>query len=124
MSAQVRSGVEIPARAELFGSRFLFHLCFLGNSAMMSTLTAHYQWEDETVRERTGHPPSYAEAKKFKSLKLHTHGCPRASLRYSYSSSCSSNSRKYMMLSLPFVGTASSLRCFAVFGQRVPHILV
>src|SRR6218665_915042 len=48
---------------------------------MMSTLTAHCQWEDETVRERTGHPPSYAEAKKVKSLTLHTHGCPRASLR-------------------------------------------
>jgi len=25
---------------------------------MMSTLTAHYQWEVETTRERTGHPPS------------------------------------------------------------------
>ena len=25
--------------------------------------------------------PSYAEAKKMKSLTLHTHGCPRASLR-------------------------------------------
>jgi len=47
----------------------------------MGTLTAHWQWEDETVRERTGHPPSYAEAKKMKSLALHTHGCPRASLR-------------------------------------------
>jgi len=22
------------------------------------TLTAHFQWEDETVRERTGNPPS------------------------------------------------------------------
>jgi len=64
-----------------FGLRFLFHLHPLVNSAMMSTLTAHCQWEDETVRERTGHPPSYAEAKKMKSLTLHTHGCPRASLR-------------------------------------------
>jgi len=27
------------------------------------------------VRERTGHPLSYAEAKKIKSLTLHTHGC-------------------------------------------------
>jgi len=50
---------------------------------MMSTLTAHCQWEDETVRERTGHPPSYAEAKKMKSLTHHIHGCPmaRATLR-------------------------------------------
>jgi len=48
-----------------FGPRFLFHLRPLANSAMMSTLTAHCQWEDETVRERTGHPPSYAVAKKM-----------------------------------------------------------
>jgi len=50
---------------------------------MMSrpTLTAHCQWADENVMERTGHPPSYAEAKNMKSLTLYTHGCPRASLR-------------------------------------------
>jgi len=35
---------------------------------MMSTLTVHYQWENETVGKRTGHPTSYAEAKKMKSL--------------------------------------------------------
>ena len=29
----------------------------------------------------TLHPPSYAEAKKMKSLTFHTHGCPRASSR-------------------------------------------
>src|SRR6218665_36552 len=56
------------------GLRFLLHLCPLANSAMNSTLTAHCQWEVETVRERTGHQPSYAEAKKMKSLTLHTHG--------------------------------------------------
>jgi len=39
----------------------------LANSATMSTLTAHCQWEGETVRERTGHLPSYAEAKNMKS---------------------------------------------------------
>src|SRR6218665_1954185 len=33
-----------------FGSRFLFHLHPLANSAMMSTLTVHCHWEDETVR--------------------------------------------------------------------------
>src|SRR6218665_1834235 len=64
-----------------FGSRFLFHLRPLANSATMSTLSVHCQWGDETARERTGHPPSYAEAKKMKSLTLHTHGCLRASLR-------------------------------------------
>jgi len=42
------------------------------------------------VRERTGHRSSYAEAKKMKSLTLHTHDCPRASLR-DRSSSCSIN---------------------------------
>src|SRR6218665_516560 len=56
-----------------FGSRFLLHLCPLANSAMMSTLTTHRQWEEVMVRERTGHSPSYAEAKKMKSLKPHTH---------------------------------------------------
>jgi len=45
---------------------------------MMSTLTAHCQWEDETVKERTGHLPSHAAAEKMKSLTFHTHGCPRA----------------------------------------------
>ena len=64
-----------------FGSRFLFYLRSLANSDMMSTLTAHCQWEDETVREKTGHQPSYAVAKKMKSLTLQTHGCLRASLR-------------------------------------------
>ena len=34
------------------------------------------KWEDETVKERTCHPPSYAEAKKMKSLTLHTAGYP------------------------------------------------
>ena len=53
----------------------------IANSAMMSKLTAHCQWVDETVWVRTGHPPSYAEAKKIKSLTLYTQGCLRASLR-------------------------------------------
>jgi len=33
---------------------------------MVSTLTARFQWEDKVARERTGHPPSYIEAKKMK----------------------------------------------------------
>ena len=53
----------------------------LANSGMMSTLTVHCQWEDETVRQRTSHPLSYTKAKKIKLLTPHTHGCPRASLR-------------------------------------------
>jgi len=35
-----------------------------------------YPVSDEMARERTGHLPLYAEAKKMKSLTLHTHGCP------------------------------------------------
>ena len=60
---------------QTFGSRYLLHLCPLGNSAMMSTLTVHCQWEDETVREWTARPSSYTEAKKMKLLALHIHGC-------------------------------------------------
>ena len=54
------------------GSRVLLHLRPLANSAMMSTLTIHCQWEDETVRERTSHPPSCADAKKTASLRDRT----------------------------------------------------
>jgi len=36
----------------------------------MSTLTANCQWEDETVMEKTGHLPTYAETKKMKSLAV------------------------------------------------------
>jgi len=54
---------------------------------MMSKLTSHCQREDEMVRERTGHPPSYAKAKKMKPLALHNYGCSRASLGDFYSSS-------------------------------------
>src|SRR6218665_2277917 len=39
------------------------------------------------ARKRTGNSFSYAEAKKMKLLTLHTHGCPRVSLR-----DCSSSS--------------------------------
>src|SRR6218665_3721130 len=54
---------------------------------MMSTLIVHCVWEDETARERTGHPASYTEAKIMKLLALHTHGCPRNLRDCSYSSS-------------------------------------
>src|SRR6218665_1060073 len=75
-----------------FGLKFLLHLCWavrrLVNSAIMSTLTIHRQWEDEMVRERTGHMPSYAKAKQMKSITLHSHGYSRANLRdCSFSSS-------------------------------------
>ena len=40
------------------------------------SVTIHCHWKEETVRERTGQLPSYAEDKKMKSLTLHTHGFP------------------------------------------------
>ena len=54
----------------------------------MSTLTTNCQWEDVMVRERTGHPPPYAVAKKMKSLPQDY--CLKVS---SSSSSSSSSSR-------------------------------
>lgn len=47
----------------------------LGDLAMTSTLPVHCRWEDETSRERTDHPPTYAETTRKKSLGLYTHGC-------------------------------------------------
>ena len=67
------SGCKIPTRAEIC-IEISAPPAPLANSAMMSTRTVHCQWEGETVRERTGHPPSYGEAKKMKSLELNTHG--------------------------------------------------
>ena len=75
-----------PRPGQKFGSRFLFHLRPLANSAMMSTLTALCQWEDETVMERTGHPHSYALAKSVR-IWSRWHFIPMASLR-----DCSSSS--------------------------------
>src|SRR6218665_1047484 len=74
--------VQISVKAEIwFEISAPPALRLLANSAMMSTLSVHCQWKDETERERTGPPPSYAEAKKIKSLTLHTHGWLKASVR-------------------------------------------
>jgi len=88
MSLQMSDSSDVllkPSRVEIlgfFGQRISVLLPTpLTNSAMMRTLTAHCQWEDVTVQERTGHSSSYAEAKKVKVLALHTHGSPRASVR-------------------------------------------
>src|SRR6218665_1237389 len=70
-----------------FRSRFL--LCLRPYPTQLSTQTVHCQWEDEMVRERTGHPTSYAEAKKIKLLTLHTQSCHRAILMDCSSSSYS-----------------------------------
>ena len=70
----MRFKVQIPARAEIWLESSVPPAYRSQLSYMMSTLTVHSHWEDETVSERTGHPPSYAEAKKMKPLTLHTHG--------------------------------------------------
>ena len=46
-----------------------------------TTIHVHCQWGDETITERTRHMPSYAEAKKMKSLALYDIDSLRASLR-------------------------------------------
>ena len=61
-------GVQTPARAEIW-----FEI-----SALPVPPSQLSYDEDETVRERTGHPLSCAEAKKLKSLTFHIHGCHRA----------------------------------------------
>ena len=76
----MRFGVQIPAREEIWFEASA-PSATLVNSDIMSTLIALCLWENEMVRERTGRMPSYAVAKKMKSLILHTHGCLRASVR-------------------------------------------
>ena len=70
LDCQLRDPGSNPVQK--FGLRF-FRLHTLANSAKMSTLAVQCQWEDETVRERIGHPLSYAKGQKMKSLTLHTH---------------------------------------------------
>ena len=71
----------------------LLHLCLLANSTVMSTLTVHSEREDKMARDRTSHPPTYAEAKKMKSLAHHhTHEsrlpqCQLKGLTFLFSSS-------------------------------------
>ena len=67
-------GVQIPARVEIWLE--ISAPPAPPNQFSYDEYADHtIQWEDQTVRERTGHPPSYAEAKKMKSLTLHTHCC-------------------------------------------------
>src|SRR6218665_2067461 len=90
LDCQSRSSWFKPWRGQKFGSRFLFHLRSLANSAMTSTLIVHYLGGDDMARQLTDHPQSHAEVKKTKSLTLHTLGCLRAT---SLSNSSSSFSR-------------------------------
>lgn len=36
----------------------------LAKSSIMSTLTMHCQWEDQTAKKGTGHPSSFSKANK------------------------------------------------------------
>jgi len=66
----MRLGAQI-----LIGTEIWLHIsALLFPEPTLSMLTAHCQWEDETVRESTGHPPSGAKVKKRKLLALHTYG--------------------------------------------------
>jgi len=79
LNCQLRGSGFKSWPGQKFGSRFfLLHLCPLANTAMMSTLIIYCQWEDDMVRDRTGHPPPYTEAKKIKLLTFHTSGCHSA----------------------------------------------
>jgi len=51
-------------------STFVLYSCT--SPFVLYVLLLYCRWEDEAVRKRIGHPPSYAEAKKMKSLTLHT----------------------------------------------------
>ena len=86
LDCQSRDSGFKPWPGQKFGLRFLLHLRPLANSAIMSALIVHCQWEGETV---TSHPPSYTETKKMKTLTLHTHSCQRARLKDCSSSSSS-----------------------------------
>ena len=65
LDCQSRGLGSNPARAEVCVENSVPSVP-LANSVMVSTLTASFQWEDKVARERTGHPPSYIEAKKMK----------------------------------------------------------
>src|SRR6218665_4161471 len=89
----------------------------LANSIMTSTLSRPtVQWEDETARERTGCLPSYAEAKKMKSLTVHTRGYPRATLR-DCSSSYSSMSKNNTETKNGMKRTADGAPCSSFTGD-------
>ena len=71
----VRFGIPIPVRTEIW-----FDISALPADSIQlnydeytdrSVIGKMRRWE----RERTGHPSSYAEAKKMRSITLFTHGC-------------------------------------------------
>ena len=91
-------------------------------------VTALCQWETEMAREMTGHPPSHAEAKKMKSLTLHTRGChmttcnlrDRSSFRYVISDLCCAMSL-YIMLRSAISCYTCSVSCHVVLCNAKLH---
>src|SRR5688572_16269459 len=73
-----RLGIQILNRAEIW---FLVHLHPNSQLSCNEYTDRTLSVEDEMANERTDLLLSYAEAKKMKSLTLHTHGCLRAGLR-------------------------------------------
>lgn len=67
-------GVQIKS-GQKFVVRFLHHLCSLANSAILSKLTVSTLSEGRSDGEGEDGHPSYAKAKKKKSLTLDSHGC-------------------------------------------------
>ena len=66
----MRFGAQIPSRVDIWFENFALSA---GPAPLaISTMTIRCQWEDETAKDKTGHPPSYAEAKKMNSLTLRT----------------------------------------------------
>src|SRR6218665_1154059 len=76
----MRFWVHTPARAEIG--------CDISVPPVATSQLSYDEYTDRTLsvgrgdgEGETGHPPPYVVAKKMKSLKLHTLGCCRASLR-------------------------------------------
>src|SRR6218665_2734182 len=86
---------------------------------MMSTSTTRCAWEDEMARKRTFHLPSYAEAKKMKSLTLCTHGLRDCFSSYSLrpvASRCLELFVRHTSLLYP-LGEAGKLRLTTDYAQ-------
>src|SRR6218665_2937519 len=96
-------------------SRF-YNDCMLHNLLINKNIRSNNEYTDctllvgmlITVRERNGHQASYSEAKKMKSLALHTHdfllfpSSSSSSSSSSFSSSSSCSSAFALMISLFF----------------------
>lgn len=81
-------GLEFKSSRRRYLIRDFYPSCALTDCFTMRTLTAPCPWKDQ-ANGRTGHTPSYAEAKTMKSLTLNSHVCNTVSLRDCSSSTSS-----------------------------------